>query len=85
MSTAMTSYRRLQSEIHRATAGYGQTGAQLVHHSIEQRQSAKIKRHRTHPRPIAPHSKTATPASTPQQAKTPVNTANINPHKSRQA
>ena len=36
-------------------------------------------------RPPAPNAKTAIPASNPRQPTTPVNTANINPHNSRQA
>jgi len=44
-----------------------------------------MKRHRTHPRPPAPHATTAILASNPPKAMAPVNTANINPHNARQA
>ena len=85
MSTAMTTYRRLRSEIHGATAGYGQTSTQHVLHRMKRHRSAKIKRHRSHPRPPAPHATTATPASNPWQAIEQANTTNINPHKPQQA
>ncbi len=85
MSTAMTSYRRLKSEILWATAGYGQTSTRHVLHRMKRHRSAKIKRHRSHPRPPAPYATTTISVSIPRQAIEQANTTNINPHKPQKA
>jgi hypothetical protein len=85
MSNAIPSYRRRGPEDRRTTRSYDQSHAQRARHGINRRRSAWVIRHRTHPRPPAPHATTAITASDPQQTTTPVNTANINPHNSRKA
>ena len=77
MSIVMTSYRCLRSEIYRATDGYGQSGAQRTRHRMKRRRSAKIKRHRTHPRPPVPRKTAVIQISNSQQAADPANTKGI--------